>query len=134
MVAGGIGSYCSKRGKTIYRRYSPLLIIGFLALLANTLVGLFDHSLEIPETYRMFIIVVLLFPLGFFMGMPFPHGLSHLKREQVAMSWGVNGVMTVVGSLLAAAVSLTFGFTVTIWIGAAIYILLFIFQPTVKSV
>lgn len=134
LVAGGIGSYCSKRGKTIYRRYSPLLIIGFLALLANTLVGLFDHSLEIPETYRMFIIVVLLFPLGFFMGMPFPYGLSHLKREQVAMSWGVNGVMTVVGSLLAAAVSLTFGFTVTIWIGAAIYILLFIFQPTVKLV
>lgn len=110
------------------------MIIGFLALLANTLVGLFDHSLEIPETHRMFIIVVLLFPLGFFMGMPFPHGLAHLQHEQVAMSWGINGVMTVVGSLLAAALSLTFGFTVTLWIGASIYILLFIFQPTVKSV
>lgn len=133
LVVGGVGSYFSKRWRFIRGRYIPLAMVGLLAVLVNEMVGwYYDNPLEWPQTYRALAAVLLLFPLGFFMGMPFPFGLSRLQREQIAMSWGFNGIMTVAGSLLAAMISLSFGFTITIWVGATIYALLFVLQPILK--
>jgi hypothetical protein len=133
LVAGGMGSFFSKRWGLFRGRYIPLLMVGLLAVLVNAMVGwYYENPLEWPQTYRVMAAVILLFPLGFFMGMPFPFGLSNMQRDQTAMSWGFNGIMTVAGSLLAAMMSLTFGFTLTIWLGAAIYAFLFVLQPILK--
>jgi spermidine synthase len=133
LVAGGLGSYFSNRWRLFQNRYLPLFMVGCLAILANAMIGwYYNNPLDWSQTYRVLTVIGLLFPLGFFMGMPFPFGLSRLKREQIAMSWGFNGVMTVAGSLLAAMISLTFGFAITIWVGAALYVVLFTLQPLLK--
>jgi hypothetical protein len=108
-------------------------MVGILAVLVNGLIGWYNASqFDLPQIYRILAAALLLFPLGFFMGMPFPFGLSRLEKSQIAMSWGFNGIMTVAGSLLAAILSLTFGFTASIAIGAVIYVLLYTFQPLLK--
>lgn len=133
LATGGVGSFFSKKWTSYHGRYTPLLLVGLLAALVNAIVGwYYENPFEWSQTYRVLAAVTLLFPLGFFMGMPFPFGLSKLERHQTAMSWGFNGIMTVAGSLLATMMSLTFGFTVTVLLGAAIYVLLFALQPLLK--
>ncbi|VTR35599.1 Uncharacterised protein [Actinobacillus pleuropneumoniae] len=63
------------------------------------------------------------------MGMPFPFGLTKIPERKIALSWAINGLMTVTGSLLATMISLTLGFTAAMTIGALIYGLLYILQP-----
>jgi hypothetical protein len=57
--------------------------------------------------------------------MPFPLGIAALSRlapRLVPWAWGVNGFMTVVGSLIAALLSIRWGFDVTLLAGAAVYL------------
>ena len=129
LISGGIGSYCSARwiGRG---RYAPLFLTGVLAIGIHLLIGWYDNqSIYLSLPVRIFVAAAMLVPLGFFMGMPFPFGLSRMEKQQIAFSWGMNGIMTVAGSLLAATLSLTFGFTITIAAGAAIYTLLYLVQP-----
>jgi hypothetical protein len=134
LVAGGIGSYYSKKWSSrSLARFPPLLLAGIFAVLASFALGwYYDLSLELSLPFRWIGSILLLLPVGFFMGMPFPFGLSRLHKHQIALSWGYNGIMTVAGSLLAAMLSLTFGFTMTITAGAIIYVLLFVLQPLLR--
>ncbi len=68
--------------------------------------------------------VLVLFPLGFLMGMPFPSGLQQIKGEAegwVPWAWAVNGCASVIASVLAAILSLTSGFNLVLWLGALAY-------------
>lgn len=133
LTAGGLGSFFSKRWVLNRRRYVPLLFVGILAVLVDTTIGwYYDHPIDLSLSLRIFLAVLFITPVGFFMGMPFPHGLSKLQKHQIAVSWGFNGIMTVAGSLLAATISLTFGFTMTIAVGATVYAMLFVLQPLLK--
>jgi hypothetical protein len=134
LVAGGMGSYFSKKWRIAReQRYLPFLLVALLAVGIHALIGWYiENPVSFLQENRVFWIGLLLFPLGFFMGMPFPYGLSQVKEHQTAMSWGFNGVMTVAGSLSAAALSIAFGFTVTMLVGAAIYFLLYVVHPYLK--
>ena len=48
---------------------------------------------------------------------------AHATKHQVALAWCVNGLMTVVGSVAAVALSITLGFSAVLWLGAAAYLL-----------
>jgi hypothetical protein len=77
------------------------------------------------------------------MGMPFPLGLAWLKQEcpeLVPWAWAVNGCASVIASVLAAIISISYGFTTVLMLGAGAYlgaVLLFIFtfhsQPIVEQ-
>jgi hypothetical protein len=57
--------------------------------------------------------------------MPFPLGIlaiSNQPRGAVAWAWGMNGIFTAVGGLLAALLSLEEGFTFTILVALACYV------------
>lgn len=68
----------------------------------------------------------MLYPLGFLMGMPFPTGLKISKQifeRDVGWMWGINGVASVLGSVLAVVVAVLLGFTLTLVLGAVAYLL-----------
>ncbi|WP_410514341.1 spermine synthase [Paenibacillus sp. BR2-3] len=133
LVTGGIGSLFSSKRWFLRPRYVPLLLVGMITVGVNFIIGWVDeNSYVLSQTDRLLLLGLILVPLGFFMGMPFPFGLSKMRHHQVAISWGLNGIMTVAGSLLAAIISLTYGFTTTMIIGGAIYALLFTIQPLLK--
>lgn len=131
LVSGGLGSLFSTK-KSLYfgNRYLPLLLVGtFTVLIEIILVWYGNQAYYVPMAYRMTGFGFALFVLGFFMGMPFPYGLQKLDGQRPAICWGLNGIMTVAGSLLATMLSLSFGFAWTMGIAAGIYILLFLFEP-----
>ena len=58
------------------------------------------------------------------MGMPFPSGIQKVSEngsEAVPWMWGINGGITVVGSILAIIIAIWFSFTTVILMGALGY-------------
>jgi hypothetical protein len=66
----------------------------------------------------------MMFPIGFFLGMPFPLGILILENRPpgaIAWAWGMNGLFTVVGGLLAIVFSIEWGFSITLLIACLLY-------------
>ena len=98
----------------------PLLAGGYALGLPALFAAMLGRSLEI----RFSVAVVALAPLGLMMGMPFPKGLALLEHRSstlVAWVWGVNGAVSVVASILAALLALSWGFSTVLATGAACY-------------
>lgn len=100
-----------------------LLILILFAFFTPITIQSFDQA-QILQ--RIFVSIALLFPLGIFLGMAFPLGLrlasinySHLTT----WLWGINGATSVCASVLAVAIALTFGITITYWCGCLCYLL-----------
>lgn len=138
LVSSGIGSFIS--GTNIVRKLTSKLPLYILAAGIMIIINQLNLSyiLNITRNWKMiyrFIIVFLsLFPMGFLMGMPFPSGIRRVggignEESIVPLMYGINGIFSVLGSILAIVISMKFGFNVTIYTGAAIYILLFILNP-----
>jgi hypothetical protein len=106
------------------------LALGFLfALLLAApwlLPWAFRIALGMPLTVRLGITVLLIAPAGFLMGIPFPGGIRRMLAEQQRSSpipwiWAANGAASVVSSVLAALLALSFGFDWVLRIGALCY-------------
>jgi predicted membrane-bound spermidine synthase len=131
LLAAGVGSHSSRllRIDAVQRWTWPFLGI----LLSSTLIlithGAISHFfLGAPLVVRVFVAAVMIFPLGFFLGMPFPLGilaLQHQPRGAIAWAWALNGLFTVVGGLASVLMSIALGFRLTLIVAGAIYIVAF---------
>ena len=110
-----------------------LVYVFFLPTRLAQLVGL-DFGL------RLLVSGVLLIPLGFVMGMPFPTGLRALaatsapefpgsQDNAVEWAWAMNAGASVLGSVLAMVIAIQFGLTATLAGGAAAYLLALALMP-----
>ena len=60
------------------------------------------------------------------MGMPFPLGIKVTNAKVPSLipwAWGVNGAFSVLGSVLAAILSINYGFNITLASGLAAYLI-----------
>lgn len=127
LVGGGLGSFFSDRfkGDLACRVVLVSLSIVVLAMIYTAaLPYVFDRLLGQDIIIRLLITAVLLFPLGFLMGIPFPTGLRLFRQffeRDVGWMWGINGVASVLGSVLAVVIAILSGFTAALVLGAAIY-------------
>ncbi len=128
LLFAGFGSLYSGRfaGReaAALRKIVPLLGLAILALAVILEVAL-DGALSLPLPARVAIVMTLLAPMNFLMGMPFPLGLARLKRlEPRLVPWalGVNGGASVVASILCIVIAMESGFRAVSLISAAIYI------------
>jgi hypothetical protein len=97
----------------------------YLAVGAFALDPLLDGLLDWGFAARVIATVALLAPLGLALGCAMPIGLGRLSAMYpggVPWAWGINGVMSVVASVLAIMVALNWGFTVTTLLGLACYV------------
>ncbi|MBU0755760.1 MAG: hypothetical protein KJ645_11515 [Planctomycetes bacterium] len=94
--------------------------IVLLLVLYNLLIPeVFDLCLTWPVGLRKSVTVLLLAPLAFFMGLPFPLGLFILNRrasQVVPWAFGINGAASVIGSVVSIVVAMELGFS---WVFAA---------------
>jgi hypothetical protein len=89
---------------------------------------LVEITLGWPLALRVGLAVLSLAPLAVLMGLPFPLGLAWLEREAlhlVPWAWAVNGCASVIASVLAAMLTLNYGFTLVLLLGAGAYALAF---------
>jgi hypothetical protein len=117
-------------GSTLVR--SPALprrvVLGLLVLLAFTTPFGFAHLAEVALGWaywaRVALVTVSIAPLALLMGMPFPLGLAWLEGNApglIPWAWAVNGCASVIASVLAAILALSFGFTVVLVLGGVMY-------------
>jgi len=122
LIASGLGSRFARR---IGNGMAFIGIIVWLILdifvFRYIIYGLGDLTI-LP---RVFITAILIFPLGFFMGMPFPK--ATLKVGPL-IDWGfaVNGAASVFGSTMIILVAFNFGFNAALLIGAFLYLLAYV--------
>ncbi|MFH0941983.1 MAG: hypothetical protein V1823_03040 [Chloroflexota bacterium] len=136
LAGGGIGSLCSGRLTRKPARVIAVVSLGIIAVLfayAFATPLIFRQLLGAELATRLFVTVVMITPLGFLMGFPFPLGLRLLNESGMAdyipWMWGINGVGSVLGSAAAIVVAVTSGFTSALLLGAACYLVVFfIFQ------
>jgi spermidine synthase len=140
LFSAGIGSFTtSKLNITPDNRWQlPFLgVVAMVLLLLFSYPFVFNFFLASPLFMRILVACVLIFPLGFFLGMPFPLGiltLENLPRGAVAWAWGMNGLFTVMGGLAGVILSITWGFQVTLLIAAFQYVLAFLVFAKIRSV
>jgi len=103
----------------------PLLVV-LIAL--NALAGplVLERTIGWPLAARLAVAVVILAPLAFLMGMPFPTGIRQVGARRpgvIPWLWGINGVMSVMGSALSIALAIHLGVRATLLIAAGCYAL-----------
>ena len=76
------------------------------------------------QAMRIAVAAAMIFPISFFMGMPFPMGMLELRDKPsgaIAWAWSMNGLCTTVGSLITVLLSVYVGFRGTLLIALAVY-------------
>jgi hypothetical protein len=100
-------------------------VAGLAVLYLFVLPPLFERLIILAEPARIAVSLALIAPLAFFMGMPFPLGLSRLSNASsrlVPWAWGVNGCASVLGAVLAQVLAVHFGFTAVILAAVLAYL------------
>jgi spermidine synthase len=80
----------------------------------------------LPMIFKLLITLVLIAPLAFFMGMPFPLGLARLAEhtpEIIPWAWGINGCASVLSAILATIIAIHFGFQAVIGFAVMLYVI-----------
>jgi len=126
LVFTGLGSLASERLRDRRAGLVAALatVTALVVIAAFALQPLLRALIELPFAVRVVLAVVLLAPAGFLMGTAMPIGLKRLAGLHptgVAWAWGINGVTSVLGSVLAIFVALNWGFTVATLVAAACY-------------
>lgn len=122
LLFSGVGSMLSKR---VSLRLALILLPALVGGYALGLPQLFGATLALPLWGRLLISVAALAPPGLLMGVGLPKGMALLERrapELIPWAWGVNGAASVVASILAALLALSFGLTVVLALGAVCYV------------
>jgi len=144
LLSSGAGSLASRRWLLRPASVGVVLTIiaAGLAVYVFALPRLLDAMIGIPFPAKLLISGLLLIPLGFAMGMPFPSGLRALSGRQletrdlpgtlharegddhgaVEWAWAMNAASSVLGSVLAIVIAIQFGLTVTLACGALAYV------------
>jgi hypothetical protein len=123
LAFGGLGSALSVRFP-MWLACVSVAVIGALEALA--LPKLVPALLYLPLWGRIAVAIALIAPLGLAMGMPFPAGLRRTGDGSLAAPpfyWGLNGIMSVIGSVTTVFVALIAGFQAAMLMGSACYLL-----------
>jgi spermidine synthase len=135
LLSAGIGSYLFQR---CFRDGSERLWLVLIPVLLGTLLlvellimpFIFHLFLGSSKVIRFCISAILIAPLGFFLGIPFPLGIRILGMrapEIIPWGWALNAYATVIGSILAVMFAILLGFRMNFAIAFLAYTIGFIF-------
>jgi len=133
LFASGLGSKYSlrffnnniKRLRTIFIIITLLIFI--IALLTQPLFNALTGWFVI---FRIIITILIIFPLGFFMGMPFPLGITMIRDSEsryISFAWAINGFFSVIGTVLTIILAMILGFKFVFVFSGLIYIVAMLF-------
>lgn len=129
LLSSGLGSFVSRRvvRNSVQRLTGVLLLIAAgVALLASVVTPVTEGGVALPFFIKVLISVLLIAPIGFVMGMPFPSGLRRLEAimpQSIRWAWSINAAASVLGSAGAIVLAIYCGLSNTLLIGALFYLL-----------
>ncbi len=137
LVFAGFGSGYSSRWAQRFQQFHqqkegmPILlaVMGIVLVTLSYMIllsPLFHRLMHLPDGLKIPISIVLIAPLAFCMGMPFPLGLSRVATavpDFIPWAWGMNGCASVLSAILATFMAIHFGFTMVIGMALLLYVL-----------
>ena len=126
LVASGCGALVAQRWTQPAALIATLVVVcvgvGIVALGIGSLIG---STLRASTPMRIAIAALFVAPVAFVMGIPFPTGLrlaGRASQSLVSWAWAVNGGASVFGSVLAVIVSMAAGFSSSLLLAGAGYL------------
>ena len=130
LLSSGLGSLTSRRWCAEPSRvWLPLCaIIAALVIYTAVLPVVLNLLVGAQFLVKLLISGIILVPIGFAMGMPFPTGLRGLALKgqddnSIEWAWAMNAASSVLGSVSAIVIAILFGLNVTLACGAAAYLI-----------
>jgi len=131
LVFAGLGSAIARRLIQINQQrrgvwFAVLAISNISVLYLYALTPLFELLMAWPVWAKIITTLLLIMPLAFSMGLPFPLALDRLGRdapELIPWAWGVNGCASVISAVLATLLAIQFGFQTVILAAVVFYLL-----------
>jgi hypothetical protein len=127
LVMAGLGSLYTdytrmKRSTLLVTAIVALAILMFGWSFMGTVIS--EAVLASSLTIRILASIMLLLPMGFLMGIPFPLGMRGIfsTQEMVPIAWATNGGMSVIGSVMAIVLAMVSGFPHVAIIAAVLYL------------
>ncbi len=130
LVASGIGSRFSKDLPD--KKFSIVfsLIILFCLFIGFVVSYIFYELVKLDLFFRILLSILIIFPIGFLMGMPFPAGIARLSsinsNKIIPLCWAVNGFFSVTGTAVTIMIAMISGFKLVFIISALIYLCAFL--------
>lgn len=122
LLSSGIGSLHSGRfSSPVVFLFIAIWILADIFVFRNLFYLLGDLAL-IP---RLFISMLLIAPVGYFMGMPFPKAARRLPG-MVDWAFAVTGSASVIGSVLIILIASAWGYSIALFTGMGVYLLAYI--------
>ncbi len=114
LICSGVGSYYHDRIKmlTRYKWLIFALIIMIMVTYFFFIDSLFQTTISYSSTVKFFISFIIIAPVSFVMGIPFPKGIHYLSKSQndiIAWALGINGCFSIIGAVSATIISVEFG-------------------------
>lgn len=129
LISSGIGSFYSRRfipRASIARLSWVLLAIAVMvAVVAFIAAPVGEYGVALPLPVKVLITILLIAPVGFLMGMPFPTGLIRLEQrypQAVRWAWALNAASSVMGSAGAISLAIYVGLRATLLVGGGLYV------------
>ncbi len=138
LVFAGIGAWASEHSSRLIAARLGLdwpmatidiAVVGVVVVAIGYLIvapPIFAALSGLPTAGRALVSLALIAPLAFFMGMPFPLGLTLIRRAEPALTawaWGVNGCASVNSAILAVLLAMHMGYVAVIAIALVLYVI-----------
>ena len=131
LLSTGLGSFALNRLRQHFQSFRDLLSVATFALVFY-LFALIQGSVWVSNVFlphsavvRISVVMLMIFPLGFLLGLYFPAGLQIISRDYrdtTAWAWGINSGFSVLGSIVAIMVAQFIGFNAVLLLVVVIYL------------
>jgi hypothetical protein len=129
LLFSGVGSYWTsklKSGPEVILKRIIIILVPVLFSYAWLIDPLFSQFIGQTFLVRVFITVLIQMPLGFILGMFFPIGIklvNEVDTRMVPWAWGANAMSSVVSSITAIIIAMSFGFRLVTYLAIIVYVL-----------
>ncbi|HBO85110.1 MAG TPA: hypothetical protein DD641_09155 [Deltaproteobacteria bacterium] len=114
-----------------------LFVISFLIIAYSLVIPAISDVISLHAlSVKIVISFIVLIPLGFLMGIPFPLGIKSLgagNHSLIPWAWAVNGCFSVLAPILTIMLAIVIGFKAVLWMGGISYVLAFFTLPSPKN-
>lgn len=139
LVFAGSGSYVSS--KYLNNPKPAIAAACVVVVLWTILAALFLDKLllallTLPFSGRCAVVVALLAPLSFALGVPFPLGLYIFRGHYsnfLPWAWSLNGAFSVIATPLASLLALTYGYRLVVMVALACYLAVYLSYPVPRG-
>lgn len=130
ILSTGVGALLFERLTWKPRRSERAIVLSLVGLLICLFLA-YDlwaaDLISLPLEAKFAVVAVALFPVGVMMGQLFPYGLRVVGEEDprlIPWAWAINATMSTIGVGVGYLLSFVFGFTMVIYAGAVVYLVI----------